>query len=441
MPQHAQPNETDRAPSIQLETIRITDVNVLPMTADAVLPRRTVLIRGDRIAAITATSTEPAAAGVRTIKGTGRYLMPGLTDMHVHLQPTDRRDVNRRMLDLFLASGVTRVRNMIGSPYILELRDGIARGGVRGPAILTAGPVLDGPGSQWGGSAALVATAGDAERIVAQQKAAGYDFVKIYSRLGAEAYRAVLTAARRHGIQVAGHVPVSVTLSDALDQGQSSVEHLLGYLDAVEADGSPVRGKGGWENRMAAFDHVDDTRVHLVAAATARAGVWNCPTLVAMFKWVPADAARLLLQSDPTRLAPAGIRENWLPWAGLRLNEFGTEDFERVQRARAVYRTLVAALHRAGAAILVGTDTPSPLVVPGISLHEELRQLVDAGFTPLDALRAATSAPAGVSRTPRGIWCSGSRRSRRSAVARVRSAAGCRSRDRYRRRPRRRSMD
>jgi imidazolonepropionase-like amidohydrolase len=298
------------------------------------------------------------------------------------------------MIGLFLANGVTSVRNMLGSPEILELRDGIARGSMRGPSIFTAGPVVDGPDSQWGKSAAIVRTPGDAERVVHEQKKAGYDFVKVYNRLGRDSYLALLAAAHRQDVKVVGHVPEAVTLDDALKAGQTSIEHLLSYLDAIEALDSPVRGRPGWRYRMQAFDHVDPARIPAVAAATRDAGVWNCPTLVAMRKWVPPDEARRLLEREEMSFVPADFLEHWQPWRGFRLEGFGAADFELVERARHVNWTLVGALRRAGARLLVGTDTPSPLVVPGFSVHEELKNLVEAGLTPYEALEAATSAAA-----------------------------------------------
>jgi imidazolonepropionase-like amidohydrolase len=263
-----------------------------------------------------------------------------------------------------------------------------------GPSIFTSGPVIDGPASQWGDGAAIVTSAEDAESVVSEQKNAGYDFIKIYSRLSPEAYSGVLAAAHRHGLKVAGHVPVAITIDDALSTGQSSIEHLLGYLDAIESEESPVRGRQGWRYRMQAFEYIDSSKIPLAARATREANVWNCPTLVAMRKWLPPDEARRLLERDEVRFMPSELLKHWSPWRGYRLGRFGPEEFELVERARQVYRALVSALRKAGAGVLVGTDTPSPLVLPGFSVHEELQNLVDAGFTPLEALEAATRAPA-----------------------------------------------
>jgi imidazolonepropionase-like amidohydrolase len=260
--------------------------------------------------------------------------------------------------------------------------------------ILTSGPVIDGPSTQWGRAAAVVRTSAEAERVVAAQKNAGYDFLKIYSRLSRDSYFGVVAAARQHRIPVTGHVPVSVTVEQVLRAGQSSIEHLLGYLDAIESDRSPVRGKQGWRYRMQAFEHVDESKIGRAAAATREAGVWNCPTLVAMSKWVPPEQARLLLEREEMRYAPAQVLQHWLPWRGFRLESFGPEEFALADKARRIYQSLVAGLRESGAKILAGTDTPSPLVVPGFSLHEELRNLVDAGFPTYAALEAATRLPA-----------------------------------------------
>lgn len=373
--------------------LAFVNVTVIPMTEPGVLRARTVVTRGGVITSVTASSDAPPS-DAHVIDGTGRYLMPGLADMHVHLQPADRGDVNRRMLALFLATGVTMVRNMLGSPGILELRDAVARGREAGPTIVTSGPILDGPGSAWTDNVAKITTSADAERVVARQQAEGYDFIKIYSRLSPEAYAGVIAAARRRGLQVAGHVPVTVPIADVLAAHQSSIEHLLGYLDAIEADTSPVHGRQGWDARMQAFAYVDSTKMAPIARATRDAGVWNCPTLVAMRNWVPAEQASALLDREEMRYVPFEVREHWLPWKGFRLETFGPSDFALAERARQVYRALVGALATAGADILVGTDTPTPFVLPGFSMADELKNLVDAGLTPYQALSGATSAPA-----------------------------------------------
>jgi imidazolonepropionase-like amidohydrolase len=283
---------------------------------------------------------------------------------------------------------------MLGSPGILELRDAVARGRVRGPTIVTSGPILDGPNTAWTDNVTRITTVEDAERAVAAQQGEGYDFVKIYSRLSPDAYHAVIAAARRRGLQVAGHVPVLVPIADVLASRQSSIEHLLGYLDAIEADTSPVRGRQGWEPRMQAFAYVDASKIAPIARATRDAGVWNCPTLVAMRNWVPAEQASALMSRDEMRYVPFALREHWLPWKGFRLETFGPSEFALADRARQVYRALVGAFASAGADLLVGTDTPSPFVLPGFSVVDELQNLVEAGLTPYQALEAATSAPA-----------------------------------------------
>lgn len=184
------------------------------MSRDGVLAHQTVVVRGDRIVVVAPSASIAVPAGVTTIDGTNKWLMPGLADMHVHaFMESD--------LTLFLAAGVTMVRNMYGSNQHLAWRSQIARGERLGPTIVTAGPIIDGDPPVWPGSTVLVQPA-DADKIVAEQKAQGYDFLKAYSRLSREAYEALAAAGKRQGMVVAGHVPATVGLAGALAAKQMS---------------------------------------------------------------------------------------------------------------------------------------------------------------------------------------------------------------------------
>src|SRR5262249_21711869 len=202
-----------------------TGVHVVPMDTERVLDDQNVLVRGDRIVAVGPAASTPIPPGATRIDAHGRWLMPGLVDMHVHFN--DPGDAS-----LFVANGVTTVRNMWGFPATLELRRECASGTRLGPTIYTAGPILDGRPPIWPGST-VIETADEAEKEIAAEKAAGCDFVKVYNRLSREAYAGILAAARKHGMRVVGHVPDAVGLDGVLAaRGQESIEHLTGYLGA-----------------------------------------------------------------------------------------------------------------------------------------------------------------------------------------------------------------
>lgn len=216
----------------QAGDLAIVHVAVVDVIGGQLLPDHTVVVRGSEIVAVGEAARVSVPDGVQTIDGAGLYLMPGLADMHAHSWLDSD-------LTLFVAAGVTTVRNMFGAPTHLDWRARTAAGELLGPTLLTAGPITDGDPPIWPGST-VATTAADGERAVMEQKAAGYDFIKVYSRLSLEAYDAIAAAATREQFVFAGHVPSTVPLAHALASGQKSIEHMTGYLAAVQRDGATV---------------------------------------------------------------------------------------------------------------------------------------------------------------------------------------------------------
>lgn len=345
-------------------------VNVVPMDAERIVERQTVLVKGVRIAAIGPVDVVELPPGTIEVDGTGKYIMPGLADMHVHIFSEDE-------LQLYVANGVTVVRNMWGWSLHLGLRERIRRGELLGPRIYTAGPLIDGDPPRLRGSAAA-ASPEQAERIVAQQVRDGYDFLKVYDGLSPEAYGAVLLAARAYGVPVVGHVPDEVGLHLVLAGGQAAIEHLRGYPAAVG-------GRAGEANWSSELDTL--LMIHL-ARTTQRAGVWNIPTLVVSARQdMSAEESRRFLSRSEIQYLPAVFRRFCCARA------FDPEDDlpPPVRQRRASNRhRMVRALEREGARLLLGTDTGNPFVIPGFAVHDELRLLVEAGLTPYQAILAAT---------------------------------------------------
>jgi len=362
--------------------VAFVGVTVVPMDAERRLPDQTVLIRQGRIAEVGPSSTVEVPAGALRIDGRGRFLMPGLADMHVHLWTRDD-------LLLFLANGVTFVRNMWGSPQDLVWRARIERGELLGPTVYTAGPLLDGAPPIWNGSA-VVESAADAARVVAAQKKAGYDFIKVYKKLSREAYDAIAAEAKREGMTFGGHVPAAVDLPHALAAGQRSVEHLDGYFEYLLAEGSSLRGKADLPSRLRMVDELDDRKVPQAAELTRRAGAWNCVTLVVLQRFVPKAEAEALLRRPEMRFVPPSTKALWDPDKDFRLKTLTAANFAQLRKGDQVRLRLTKALHDAGARLLLGTDTPNPFVAPGFSIHDELASLVKAGLSPYEALRAGT---------------------------------------------------
>jgi len=370
--------------------IVITNVSVVPMSREGVLEHHTVVVRGDRIVAVAPSASigVPAGevpAGTTVIDGTNKWLMPGLADMHVHMwTPND--------LTLFLAAGVTTVRNMFGNEQHLAWRKQIAQGKLQGPTIVTAGPIIDGDPPVWPGSVVLDKPAG-ADKIVAEQKAQGYDFLKPYARLSREAYEALAAAGKRAGMQLEGHVPNAVGLAGVLAAKQRSVEHLDGWLLALVRDGVTLPEAGGMQAKLrVALPQLDEAKLPGLIAQTIAAGTWNCPTLVVLDRIAGLDDLAAVKQRVKwlDKLPPAIVAQ-WDPKQDFRFKALTAEDFATMRAANVWRAKILTRLSAANAPILVGTDTGNPFVVPGAALHDEIELMVAAGLPRARVLRAATA--------------------------------------------------
>ncbi|HEX6107295.1 MAG TPA: amidohydrolase family protein [Gemmatimonadales bacterium] len=378
-------------------TLAVTGVAVVPMTSETVIQNATVIVRDGRIEAIGPSARVKVPAGARRIDGRGKYLIPGLADMHTHLYSDDpaRPDsLGPYELAVMLANGVTAARFMIGTPEHLRLRSEVEAGRVLGPQLWVASPQF--AGKQYDNG--VVVTSPEAAREAVRATAdAGYDFVKLTMHITRPVYDAIVDEAARRKIPVIGHVDPAVGVPRALEAGQQ-IEHLDGYFEAILADS--VAGRESVSNygvfqpkNWETIDHVDDAKLVRLAEATARAGVWSTPTLTIFntaFGTGETDAA---MQARPDwRMIPPDVRELYL---GARTKYWRTAASEtRRRRYVEVRNALTKAIADAGGRIMAGSDTPEWLMAYGWTLHRELEALVTAGLTPYQALEAATRNPA-----------------------------------------------
>ena len=378
-------NAKQPAKSDTPQVVAFVNVNVIPMDRERILAGQTVVVRDGRIALIGPAGQTKVPVGALSVDGRGKYLMPGLADMHVHLYPGtgNQDDLARQQLQLFLANGVTTIRNMIGKPEHLLLRERVAKGELLGPRIYTAGPPLLGN---------TVPTPEAGERAVIEQKKAGYDFLKVHEGLSPETYAAIVGAARRVGIAFAGHVTATVGLKRALEAKQTSIEHLDGYLQAMVADNSPVPPTPSQIVLGPVLEHIDESKIAALASATRAAGVWNDPTLTLFKIIVSDDKPEELLKWPELQYVPVKMRE------AFARQKQSTSDIEAPESERRRYielrNKMLIALHKAGAKLLVGPDSPQFFLVTGFATHRELQSFVDAGLTPYEAIEAATRNPA-----------------------------------------------
>ena len=355
------------------------NVAILPMDRERILEDWTVVVVEGRIRELGPSSVVATPSGATVIDGQGKYLLPGLADMHAHAWEQDD-------FPLLLANGVTTIRNMFGGGIHLVWKDRIAAGELEAPTIYTAGPIIDGNAPIWPGSA-VVENAADARRVVARQRAAGYDFLKVYSGLSRDAYDAIMQQGRSLGLKVTGHVPDAVGLSAALRSGIDSIEHLSGYESLARREALGPGEETSWAR-------LDESKFGYIAQETAKSGTWNCPTLVLyQHRVAPGDSQFLaeLLARDEMRYVSRGRLRSWLPENNYLRNSTPARAASSREKGDVMRKKLVKALHDAGAGLLLGTDYGNPFVVAGFSLHQELRSFVDAGLSPYEAIRAGTS--------------------------------------------------
>jgi imidazolonepropionase-like amidohydrolase len=372
--------------------IVITHVNVIDVVRGGVQEDMTVVIRDTQITELGKSGSLIVPKNARVIDGRGKYLIPGLWDMHVHeiFGEWVPRDENIAPL-LFVANGVTGVRDMGGDLEPLKKwRSDIANGTMLGPRMIIAGPMLDGPVPQFP-SSAPISNAADGRRVVEELKNRGVDFIKIQSLVPRDGYFAAAEEATKLGIVFAGHVPDAVRAAEASTAGQKSIEHLTGVFEGCSTveDELMKQPRGPGRGRFLAT--YDPRRAQELISLFAKNHTWQVPTLVwERDEWLIEQTNS---GTDPlAKYAPVAWKQRTWPMFTSEITKNWSTDPLR-DRERFVQKELeiVSEMHRAGVPFLAGTDTAAGVrVYPGFSLHNELALFVKAGFTPLEALQTAT---------------------------------------------------
>jgi cytosine/adenosine deaminase-related metal-dependent hydrolase len=354
------------------------------------LEHQTVLVRDGLIAAVGPARSVEVPKRSTIINGRGRYLIPGLADMHAHfLRPPNAsgrqdlafdhyREINQRFAFLFIANGVTSIRNMYGHPAIDALSNRIEKGELPGPTIYSTGPITDGEPPSIAG-VRVVTNTDQAEQAVHDDKVRGYVGIKVYSRLTLDAYKAIAASAEAEHLPVMGHLPFAVPLDEAIQRRQASIEHADSFLGDLQ----PNPADADNETDVQLFANADLTKMGSFGAKMRDAGVWTCPTVAAyQMEWSKEQVAEGM-RFVPAELVAAYRRH----YQGFTFADAGVEIAYGIK--------IVHELHRAGAGLLAGSDAFKPNVVPGFALIDELKYFVSAGLTPYEALKAATSDAAG----------------------------------------------
>ena len=355
--------------------LAIVNVTVIPMDRERTEPDQTVIVRGDRIEALGPDASVTVPPGARRIEGRGKFLIPTLSEMHAHIPPGNATDAEiARVLTLYAVNGIGTVRGMLGDPKHLPLRDRANRGEILSPWIYTSGPSFNGSSA----SSAAVAV-----QMVKDQKAAGYDLLKIHPGVKRDVFDAMAAAADAAGIRFAGHVPLDVGLMRALEARYATIDHIDGYVEALAREGASGSEMFG----LNLTGVLDESRIPALVEATRKAGVQIVPTEALFRHWVGPDEPETMRAWAEMQYVPKDQLSQWVE--NKKKLMAGSTPAERA-RFLEVRGRLIKALHAGGAGLLLGSDGPQVWNVPGFSVHRELRYLVQAGLTPYQALETGT---------------------------------------------------
>jgi imidazolonepropionase-like amidohydrolase len=363
------------------ETVLIGPVNVVSMTSGGLRENRTVIIEDGVITGMIRYDVGlfDIDDGSTVIDGRGGFLIPGLAEMHAHIPSHQQGEQKARdVLALYLAHGVTTARGMLGEAWHLQLRESLAAQEWFGPRLITSGPSFNGRS---------VTSPEQAAARVREQSAAGYDFLKLHPGLKADEYEAIADTAHELGIPFAGHVSFDVGLDATFRQGQATIDHLDGYAEALVPDASPMHGVEPAFFGLNLASEMDPSGAAQLASATAAAGVWNVPTQSLLESMAGDRSLDELLARPGMRFASSGLSTRWAERVKGAHDQMTPEERRRFIETR---RKLILELQEAGAGLLLGSDAPQIMNIPGVSVHDELEYLVQAGLTPLQALQSGT---------------------------------------------------
>ena len=347
-----------------------TNVSVIPMGQEEILPEHAVVIEGDRIVEVIAMDEFNAPRGANIIDGRGRYLMPGLAEMHGHVPPQQSDNLPERYLDdtlfLYLAGGITTVRGMLGHADQLQLKDEVTSGARLGPTLYLAGPSFNGNS---------VASPTQGREMVREHKEAGWDLLKIHPGLELDEFTAVAEEANAQDIDFAGHIPEAVPLDQAIRLGIRTIDHMDGYIEFVGATDREISAE----------------ELQVLIDLTLEHGVGIVPTQALWATLIGATERSELEGYEEAKYVPQQVRTGWQRYLDnaedSRYYTGETAEVHQANRQRLLY-----AMHNAGVEILMGTDAPQVYSVPGLGLKHELAMMEDAGFSPYDVLYTGTVA-------------------------------------------------
>lgn len=366
--------------NIQQEIV-FRSVNVVPMDQPRVLENQDVVIKNGVVTAIAQTGKLKFSKSALVIDGKGKYLMPGLAEMHAHVPPINDIEPMKEVLMLFALNGITTIRGMLGHPRHLELRTKINSGEILGPRFLTSGPSLN------GNSVKSTQAAADSVR---SQKNAGYDFMKLHPGLTRENFDAIATTAHELNHPFAGHVSFDVGVWRAIDAGYATIEHLDGFVESLVPGIENIKEQETGLFGMFIGKNADEKKIPDLIKALKNHGIWVVPTQALAERWMsPARDVNSLSNAPEMVYMSKNTLNSWAKNKESLMNHpnYNAKEIEAFIQLR---RKLIFECNKNGVGLLLGCDAPQVFNVPGFATHHELTYLADAGLTPYEALLTGT---------------------------------------------------
>ncbi len=363
------------------QEIVFKNVTIVPMDEERLIEKQDVWVKNGLIAAIGNAGNVKYSKQALVVDCTGKYLMPGLAEMHAHVPPVDNLEPMKEVLNLFAANGITTIRGMLGHPLHLELRRQLQSGELLGPRFYTSGPSFNGNS---------VKTPQAAAEMVRNQKNAGYDFLKLHPGITRENFDAIAQTAHEVKIPFAGHVSFDVGVWRAIEAGYASIDHLDGFVEGLVPRLDTIGEKRTGLFAMYAASYADTSRIPKLMTALRENNIWVAPTQALAERWFAADKTAEDLSKKPEmKYVDPKTLANWTKTKKDLMTQ-PQYDPAGIERYIELRRKLIFECNKNGVGLLLASDAPQVFNVPGFSTHQELQYMVDAGLSPYDALRSGT---------------------------------------------------
>jgi imidazolonepropionase-like amidohydrolase len=357
-------------------------VNVVPMDSEKILNNQTVVIKDGTIRSVGNASAAKYGKNAMVIDAKGKYLMPGLAEMHAHVPPIDDIEPMKEVLLLFATHGITTIRGMLGHPKHIELREKVKSGEITGPRFHTSGPSFNGQSVQ---------SPEEGAKKVREQKQAGYDFLKIHPGLTPENFQSVAKTAHNVNIPFAGHVSFHVGVWKAIEAKQQTIDHMDAFIEGLVPGIENMKEQEVGLFGMFVADRADTTKIPQLMSALKKNNVWVVPTQALAERWFSPERDAASFRADPEmKYMDPKTLDNW-EQSKNNLSSNPRFDPEKIRNYIQLRRKLIYECNKSGVGLLLGCDAPQIFNVPGISTHHELKYLVDAGLTPYEALKTGTA--------------------------------------------------